>query len=364
MVFKYPYFVQNPDWVSFWVKANNKLNPSKIHKSYYFENNLLETQVFEYPFWLGKKFWYISKGPVFKKEIDLNKLYNDSEYVDKQTQNAFIELIKTIYNKAKAEKIAFIKFDFDDSLSEQMNCQSLSEYKLLLESVNLDPRISSRKIQFLTSTYNFIDWSKGKSEIKTDTLFNFYNSTIDIFWSKCNEKIRRYTRKVLNLKNEKNESFWLVDTEKSALNFEKFYQIHIETTKRQNFPTQPRAYLEELFYQDFNKIIIISDQNGTPHCVWLGILLNHQLVYLLGGNTDLAFKNWAQYLVHVKALEICYKNGICFYDMGGYDAEAGYGQFKDGYKGEKRVFIGVLDIVISSWYYFIVQIINQIKKYR
>ena len=72
-----PYFIQNKDWMYFWKNANNKISKSENHKCYFFESENLQVNVFEYPYILGSKFWYISKGPVLKSSFNID---NTTEY--------------------------------------------------------------------------------------------------------------------------------------------------------------------------------------------------------------------------------------------------------------------------------------------
>lgn len=341
-----PYFIQSHDWMSFWKRTN------KNHQFYHYQSQYFSTFVFEYKLFRSFKFWYISKGPIFK---DI-KFHDLDQNVLKKDLNDLIRLIKKNGAAIHGKKLVFLKIDLDDVLAKKLEIQNAEDLPRKLQLKNV---ISKRKIQYLKSTTsdlteiieNYKDKEikigEEKQEKKLD-LTEVYEKTTP-FWSACNEKIRRYSRKTLKLYQA---GFWQVSTEKTAGNFEDFYKIHSETAKRQNFSTQGKEYLKAMFTEEFSRIIVIRDESGVPHSVWLGVNLNDQLVYLCGGNTDLSFEKWAQYLLHIAAIGICVRDKINFYDMGGYEEKSGYGQFKEGYKGLLRQFIGPIDIVFSPVVYF------------
>jgi SanA protein len=75
------------------------------------------------------------------------------------------------------------------------------------------------------------------------------------------------------------------------------------------------------------------------------------MVYLYGGNTAISRKRHGQYLIHLAALYLATQEDTQFYDLGGYDSDKGYGQFKEGYKGALRSFLGPVDLVCRPLVY-------------
>ena len=202
-----------------------------------------------------------------------------------------------------------------------------------------------------------------------------------------------------------------ITMEKTQETWQDFYNLHIQTAQRQNFPTQNAQYLRELFWQEFTIIIIIKE-NGEVQSVFLGILqesdknlkenltnlnftqtksnsqnslenenqktnqkINQEhykqnskensaqnaentlaknsssqkiLTYLLGGNSQSGLNNNVQYLLQLTALWFCVKEKCQFYDMGGWEFGSGYSEFKNGYRGNLQTFFGPFDLVLKE----------------
>jgi hypothetical protein len=337
----YPfYFLQTKAWLEFWLKASGKK-----HNYHYFENEELFCYVYEYPWQLGQKFWYIPKGPIIK----------NNNITKKDLETSLNSLTQKITNSAE-NSIAFLKIDFDDYLTKVLNIEFNTQmydffYPTFPDQINL----TAKPIQYLSCTVRSLaDLPILKSEIN---LQQAYNET-ELFWNSTNEKVRRYSRKTLKLVDDKQIR---VSTDKTQENFEAFWQIHSQTSARQGFNTQSKEYLQTFFLQDFARIIVIYDNDNQPHCVWLGISLNNTLLYLLGGNTETSFRLHLQYLVHIAAIKIARSEKLDFYDFGGFDKNSGYGQFKESYKGVERIFLGPLDMILKPKTYWFINKLLQLK---
>jgi lipid II:glycine glycyltransferase (peptidoglycan interpeptide bridge formation enzyme) len=94
-------------------------------------------------------------------------------------------------------------------------------------------------------------------------------------------------------------------------------------------------------------LITLSDENG-PQSVWFGVSFDDTMYYLYGGNTEVSFKKYGQYLVHLVATEIIARENLKKYDLGGYDSTKGFGKFKDGYRGEIVHALGPIDIILKK----------------
>jgi FemAB family len=355
-----PYFVQTQKWATFWQLAN-PTNHSYFWVEVQKDNYSLKFLVCSYPWHLGQKFWYISKGGTLKN-LEYNKI-NYWESISKlQLESLFVKLVMKLNSKAKEKKITYIKYDFEEKLIAKLELNNKSQLlNLLKEKVESKSVISNKIVQYLaTMTLDFRNVQNVQSieNYDKENLTNLWNNTQD-FWKSANSNVRRYTKKSL-------EKGWTVSTEKNNVNFEKFFQIYNYTKDTRGFAIQPRDYLEKLYTQDFSRIIILSDENGEPHCVWFGIQIGNTQTYLYGGNTQKSFDDYGQYLVHLIALNLALINKQEFYDLGGYDPSTGYGKFKDNYKGTIRTFPGVFDIPIDYLKFnctnFAINSIKKIKK--
>ena len=328
------YFLQTQSWMNFWANYNKT-----SHQVHFFEEGFLSCYIQEYPWHFGGKFWYIPKAPVIDSNANLEQI--TPTQIKKNLNYLYIEILR----QAKIQGAVFIKNDFDDTLTTRLGLfgnhglanfleaiPALAEYKI---------QSGTKKIQYLECTYCELDYPNH--DLASGSLQQFWDSS-QPFWSNCNEQVRRYTRKALK---DYNKSLYTINTDKTPENFEAFWQVHRDTTLRQNFSTQPKDYLKEFMNADFGRIITVRDAENKPTSVWLGVKMGDTLYYILGGNTDQALKSRTQYLLQLAAVRQASVEHCKYYDMGGYEAGSGYGQFKDGYKGTHRQFLGPIDIVLD-----------------
>jgi lipid II:glycine glycyltransferase (peptidoglycan interpeptide bridge formation enzyme) len=345
MFSKYPeYFLQTKSWAKYWKKAN-------LAGHEYFEfssTNGLSGIVYQYPWQLGEKFWYVPKGPVAKSKMNISDLTRE-----------FKELVDCIIDQAKKQNVAFIKWDFDDSFCEQIGYQNnsalLQDLKILFPGQEL--RKSKKILQYLKAMVlepkiETLDQNFGKYDI--ETLSSFFLDT-KAFWSTTNENIRRYTKKSLN-------QGWRVNIDKTPQNFEAFWQVYQSTSERQKFSTHHKSNMKVLFEQDFSRLIVLYDPQNQPQAAWMGLVSEQTLTYLYGGNTQLSFAGYGQYLVHLVAIKMLVTEDLKYYDLGKYDELHSYSAFKKGYRGEIREFLGPVDIVLKPWKYKLINFLIGMRK--
>jgi lipid II:glycine glycyltransferase (peptidoglycan interpeptide bridge formation enzyme) len=352
----YPrYFLQTQNWAEFWLQAQSNYPGHEIIKdSLVYKSQVLDYFIYQYPYHLKSSFWY------------LPKVYISPELID--SENDWVELLslllKQVSTKAKEADIDFLKFEVDPQAgyTQSLLDEDISASILQLE-IGYKIKKSSKKIQFLqTSTINCSDLQvlqKDSQEtlqsqnFEASSLQTWYQKSLQ-FWKARNNKIQRYTKKSLT-------QDWSVSTVKDQVNFEKFYKVYGYTKTRQNFAIHPRDYLETLYENEFSRVIILSDETGEPHCVWLGYQSENTLTYLSGGNTKESFKKQGQYLTHLIALMMCSQENLEFYDLGGYDPKLGFGKFKEGYRGHIRTFPGPFDVILNPKKYWLVNTLMKVK---
>ncbi|NJL97056.1 aminoacyltransferase [Candidatus Gracilibacteria bacterium] len=126
-----------------------------------------------------------------------------------------------------------------------------------------------------------------------------------------------------------------------------------------------KKYFQDLFDKDFSRMISLIDPKGKVQCSWFGVIIGNTLYYLYGGNTQDSFDNYGQYLVHVAATYLGKKEGVSYYDLGGYDPEKGFGKFKEGYKGIIRHFGYPMDLILQARkYHFTSRFVQTAKTFR
>jgi lipid II:glycine glycyltransferase (peptidoglycan interpeptide bridge formation enzyme) len=250
--------------------------------------------------------------------------------------------------------------------SEQIKQKEIIKIENILFKTDYPIDIPLNKDFFKEKNYEYELIQSGKrkfAEIETDSieeilvLEKFFENSKD-FWASTSQKVRRYTRKAIA--NSK-EMGWKIQITKGKKGFDdkafvNFYSQYLLTSQRQNFVIQPRQYLSDLFENEFCYIVLIKDDFHNTLSVWMGIESEQTLTYLYGGNSQAGLDNHSQYLIQLVAIALAKNLDKNFYDLGGYDANKGFGQFKDGYKGHIRSFIGVVDIVLKPRLYKILNL--------
>jgi lipid II:glycine glycyltransferase (peptidoglycan interpeptide bridge formation enzyme) len=338
-----PYFIQTKEWSEFWLQSAHK-----NHDSHYFEHKskLVDIAAFtyQYPWYIGKYFLYIPKGPTFKVNSEITKEQLIAEY------KIFLAKITEF---AAQNKCVFIKLDFDYNFTDLLYIDSNNTILKFVESTTKHKTVlSTKSLQYLSTM--LLD-CHGLS--KNDNLPHFLEDNKH-FYSQTNENVRRYTRKSL-------KQNWQIETSKTTENFEHFWQVYESTAKRQSFAIHTKSYFETMFASEFVRIIVLKDEQNIPHCCWFGVAFGETLYYLYGGNDDYSFTHQGQYLAHLVALQIAAKEKLLSYDLGGYDSEKGFGKFKEGYRGKVVKFLGPVDIVLQPLVYNTLnKLINTVKRIR
>ena len=370
-VYHQPYFLQTTEWAEFWKSVNpigHKFfwhkSDIEISKSDETENiTTCETLIYEFPWHLGEKFWYLPKFPLLKQE--------NWENLPSQTiKNLLTIHLKEIVEEAKKTGIAFVKLDVEEGLTHAIGFENNDQLLLFIrENIDQKSQIATKKIQFLQTITldirnipnqnlnNIFETKEKNGSFPVDVLTQFWQECQD-FWKATNTNVRRYTKKALSAE-------WKISTAKTQENFEKFMDVYNQTKERQNFVIHSREYMQTLFEDKNIHIIILTDQQNIPQCVWFGKDWGNTLIYLFGGNTQYSFDNHGQYLMHLTAIYLAKTLSLDFYDLGGYESGTGYGKFKENYKGQLRTFLGPIDIPVKPiWYMAVNKIINLAKIFK
>lgn len=385
-----PFFLQSRQWSDFWIQANPK-DHKKHEVIHQFAGYRLQAIIYEYPYFFNTSFFYIPKGPILlqlntakftefpkskKEEINENQLNED--LLKDELKKFYAKVVQL----AKENQILFLKHDFDETVSKYAGFQNNRQIKDFFEKelkqkALLDVKslqylqtivLDCRDIRLLPSKQIVTDSDKVRSPISIHSQdlnnidFQKFFELNNDFWKRTNQNVRRYTRKSL----QKN---WHINIDKTPGNFEDAWKLLNQTGQRQEFHLHTKEYLETLFNQDFSRVIVLRDQNGLAHACWIGIILNRNVVYLYGGNTEYSLKNYGQYLLHLVVTWIVAAENsnepdkVRYYDLGGYSEEKGYGKFKQNYRGETKSWLGPVDLVYETWKYHLIMLVIQFTRF-
>jgi lipid II:glycine glycyltransferase (peptidoglycan interpeptide bridge formation enzyme) len=342
-----PYFLQDPRWANFWQSAHNSKH--SFQQFSHFSNGITySTIAYTYPWHFGQSFLYLPRFCVITAHSNSTQL---------EIQSGLREFLNLIVQKAQDSKHTFIKLDTGFDFQQATGIQTNDDFKSFIQqnTPNLTVSHSKKTLQYLSTMV--LDCANLQAKTATETYLDFYLNNKQ-FWGKTNENVRRYTKKSCSQN-------WKIDSSTTVENFEKFWQVYQHTAQKHDFGIHPKRYFETMMKHDFVRIITLSDDQGVQSG-WFGVVFDDTMYYLYGGNTDISFKKYGQYFIHLLATDLISQETLIQYDLGGYDAKKGFGKFKEGYRGEIVSALGPIDIILKpikhSFTYSVVANLKKITK--
>jgi lipid II:glycine glycyltransferase (peptidoglycan interpeptide bridge formation enzyme) len=321
-----PYFLQSSQWATFWKSAHDKHHLTEEF-SYMVDGIAFKAIGYTYPWHFGQSFLY------FPRFCVIISATNPTQHEIQINLNKFLNhIIHTTHQK----NYSFIKLDTGFDFQQATGINTIKELMALIEKTQPNVSISRKSLQYL-STMVF-DSTTLQEKNDSQTYLDFYLNNKE-FWCKTNENVRRYTKKSCSQN-------WLIETSNTFENFEKFWLIYQQTAKKHDFGIHSKHYFETMMQHTFVRLITLSDENGVQS-VWFGVVFDDTMYYLYGGNTESSFKKYGQYFIHLVATDLISKEGLMNYDLGGYDANKGFGKFKEGYRGNIVTALGPIDIILK-----------------
>lgn len=332
-----------------WESAQNAIS-TRLHKVRTYEYKGTKILAYEYPYRFNSTYIHISCAISY-----LEMIHSTSE-------------VQTFFEYILSDSGAlFLKINFAPSSDSIDVMVLLSHMNTPLHCYQTD------SIQIYGSTYivpiqeltEFTDKNYSYDIHKSDDIAKFLIDT-NSFWLQRSKDIRNSNRRALKSK-------WVIQSNyQSNVSqdvFDDWYEIYVQTAKRQQFNPHPKAYMFAQWQLPYSRAFVLylldDDGHSTPVSCWLGYLHNTMLTYLHGGNLETGFASFSQYLAHVIAFMIAYNESCNMYDLGGYISGTGFAQFKDKYKGEIVYFPGPIDITTSPIQYSMIETLpNKIKQLK
>ena len=263
---------------------------------------------------LGRKVWQIDGVGIIKHNLPLGKSYLYSPRANPPKDfDEFIEGIKEI---AKQENAIFFKLEPENNID--------------LEKFGFRKSHNIQPIKTL-----ILDITKSERELLNQM---HYKTRYNI------QLAQRRGVKIRNLKSE-------------IRNFEEFWRLIAETTKRDKFRPHPKEYYRkmleipgvELFVAEFNGKVIAAN---------IVVFLRETATYLHGAS-DYEYRNlMAPHLLQWGQIKEAKKRGYTEYDFWGIDEKKwpGVTRFKKGFSGKEIIYPGAYDLIFQSILYWIYKI--------
>jgi lipid II:glycine glycyltransferase (peptidoglycan interpeptide bridge formation enzyme) len=152
----------------------------------------------------------------------------------------------------------------------------------------------------------------------------------------------------------------------------KFYDLQIETSRRQKFVPFSYKFLHEqfkVFAEEGNVLLYNAQFQNKLLAQAFVIFYGKEAVYHYGASTDEGRRYPGAYLIQWKAIQEAKKRGMTRYNFWGVSPEnntnhrfSGLSLFKRGFGGEDFEYLHAQDLVINHLRYFINYIIELIRR--
>jgi lipid II:glycine glycyltransferase (peptidoglycan interpeptide bridge formation enzyme) len=310
-------FLQSWSWGEF-----HKALSKTINRTGFYENNKLVgimLSVIE-PARRGR-YLTVPGGPIINWE-------------NKDLINLFVELITQI---AKENSCVFVRVR-PQLKSDEFSKKIFKDLEFITAPMHLHAELTSQ-----------LDITKSEEELMTQM-----------------RKTTRYEVKKAIKENIK------ITTSIEEKEIKKFYNIQVETARRQKFVPFSYKFLHEQFRefaQNGNALLYKAELNNKLLAQAFIIFYGKEAVYHYGASTDEGRRFPGAYLVQWEAIKEAKKRGMTRYNFWGVAPEnntnhrfSGLSLFKRGFGGEDFEYLHAQDLIINKPRYLITYLIEQFRK--
>ncbi len=270
--------------------------------------------VVEYPLPFAKRFLYIPRGPIVKKD----------------SSRAVNELIQSVKTLAEEQGAIFVRID---SLTDkQTGLRPAPEYAY--RSAITQPKT---------------EWMVDVSQSEEDLLKNMHEKT--------RYNIRLAQKKGVHAMAHKGK-----DAEHQ---FNSFLSLLGETAVRDQFHLHPTRHYEALIEAFHEHAEIVTARfEGKLLAAGLILFFGDTATYLYGGSSSENRNLMAPYAMHWEAIKRAKEKGCRCYSFGGVNDTdlAGVTRFKQGFGGASIDFPGSFDMIVNPFWYWLYNFARRVKK--
>jgi len=281
-------------------------------------------QLIKYPLLFGKSYFYIPYGPV----------------INTFSEDFFASLKNELIRIAKIENAVFVRLDFTPPVSNN----------ILLKFFVKAPFYTYHSAYFQPRVEWFLALNKSKNEL----LMSMHE--------KARYSIRLSERKGITAE---------IITGDFEKYFEIFYELMLETAKRDGFNLHPKTYYENIFrnLSKTNSYLSIARYGQKILVVNLIVVFGKVANYVFGGSSNEERNRMPTYLAQWKAICYAQKLNCDYYNFGGiadenkiYKNWEGLTTFKKKFGGEKVVHSDFFDVVVDPFWYYVYNFRKYLKK--
>lgn len=285
---------------SFWLKFQESVG-HKAHIFYFeHENKIIYFSAFEHQLPLGKKYYYIPRGPFLNDASLWSIVFNN---------------LKGLLKKDK--DLIFLRLEPDSSLVNQ-------------EVIKVDDVQPSHTF--------FTDLDESEEEIL--------------------KRMHQKTRYNIRLGLKKDLVFLADDKDT-----ESFWKLMSETSTRDKFSSHSKLYYEKMIISGATRLSTIRFNNKLL-AAGIFSQFGNIVTYLHGASSSNNRELMAPYVLHWQMIKQSRDLGFRYYDWHGVDEKKwpGFTRFKRGFGGHDIVYPGTFDIVLAPNMYLGYNIFRVLRK--
>lgn len=322
-------FLQSWLWGEF-----SRALPNTILRLGVFDNGRLvgSAQIIEHALPLGKKYWYVPRGPVVEARLSVQ------EY-----QTAWQALVEELVSRAERQSIMFIK------LEPPLETMSKHMFDSLMQGWRLQP---VHFVQPQDSWYLTLDRSADE--------------LLGAMHPKTRYNIRLAEKKGVQ-----------VHIGGDVHDFDAFWRLMETTARRDHFRQHTKAYYKELCrrlcHTDFMKMFL-AEYNGQIIAANLVAFFGDTVTYVHGASADEYREVMAPHLLQWRQIQEAQQRRFRYYDFWGVLAEekqttteaashpwSGITRFKRGFGGAEIRYIGAYDLILDMVWYKLYKTVQRLR---
>lgn len=279
---------------------------------------------------LGRKIWRVEGAGIIKNELRLGKSYLYSPRLRLSDfaclpawqggQAYFEKVLAQIKEIAKQENAIFFKIEPEEKID-------LEKFGFI-KSHNIQPKKTL-----------ILDITKSEQELL--------------------EQMHYKTR--YNIQLAKRKGLKIQIPNPKIKNFEDFWRLMQETTKRDGFRSHPKEYCKKLLEVPGVELFT-AEHNGKIIVANIVVFWEKTAIYLHGAS-DYEHRNlMAAPLLQWEQIKAAKKRGCIKYDFWGVDEQKwpGVTRFKKSFNGKEIEYLGAYDLVFQQFWYRIYKIAREI----
>ena len=301
-------FLQSFEWGEFQRGLGRKI--------WRIKNDNFQASVIRHILPLGRSYLYCPRGPIITDNTQ-------------HTTNNFLSEIKKI---AKTEKAIFLKIDPEWGTGSENILKRLGFKKSFKE-------VQPKKTLIL-------DLTKSEEELLAE------------MHPKTRYNIRLAEKHGIKIQNSNLKS------QNSKEDFEEFWKLLQETTKRDKFKPHPKEHYQKLLELIPGASLFLAEYQNKIIAANIVVFFGKQATYLHGAS-DFEFRNlMTPHLLQWRQILEAKKQGLTEYDFWGIDEKKwpGLTRFKKGFGGKELEYIGSWDSVFDKKQYAAYKLLTKFLK--